>query len=57
MDIPDHLLEEFEGQLAPQQKITSEIEAVQAEAAKESPGETQPRVNFPQAITSYGTTV
>jgi len=47
MDIPDHLLEEFEGQLEPQQLINNEIEAIQAQAAQESPGETQPRVNFP----------
>lgn len=47
MDIPDHLLEEFEGKLEPQQHITEEIETLHAQAAAQSPGETQPRVNFP----------
>lgn len=47
MDIPDHLLEEFEGGLESQHRITGEIEAIQAEAAAGPTRETQPRVNFP----------
>lgn len=47
MDIPDHLLTEFEGKLESQQLISDEIESLHAEAAAQSPGETQPRVNFP----------
>ncbi|MDQ1246396.1 MAG: protocatechuate 3,4-dioxygenase, beta subunit [Actinomycetota bacterium] len=47
MDIPDHLMAEFEGGLEPQQRITTEIEAIHAEAAADPSVETQPRVNFP----------
>ena len=47
MDIPDHLMAEFEGGLEPQQRITAEIEAIHAQAAADPTVETQPRVDFP----------